>query len=92
MRFRNYAETVHLYNSFVEILITITAVIVITITINVKRKAEHNFIVKHVLCVDMACSYFYSVVNSGWSSVIADHLGLLVGQNRCRFLKMTEHN
>ena len=33
-----------------------------------------------------------SVANSGWSSVIADHLGFLVGQNRCRFLKMTEHN
>ena len=34
----------------------------------------------------------YSVANSGRSSVIANHLGLLVGQNRCRFLKMTEHN
>ena len=34
----------------------------------------------------------YSVANSDRSSVIADHLGLLIGQNRCRFLKMTEHN
>ena len=33
-----------------------------------------------------------SVANSGPSSVIADHLGLLVGQSRCRFLKMTEHS
>ena len=33
-----------------------------------------------------------SVAISGRSLVIADHLGLLVGQNRCRFLKMTEHN
>ena len=33
-----------------------------------------------------------SVANSGRSSVIADRLGLLVGQNRCRFLKMTKHN
>ena len=35
---------------------------------------------------------FNSVANSGWSSVIADHLGLFVGQNRCRSFKMTEHN
>ena len=33
-----------------------------------------------------------SVADSGWSSVIADHLGFLVGQNRSGFLKMTEHN
>ena len=33
-----------------------------------------------------------SVANSGRSSVIAGNLGLLVGQNRCRFLKMTQHN
>ena len=33
-----------------------------------------------------------SVANSGRSSVIADRLRLLVGQNRCRFLKITEHN
>ena len=26
------------------------------------------------------------------SLVIADHLGVLVVQNRCTFLKMTEHN
>ena len=30
--------------------------------------------------------------NNGWSSVIADHLDVLVGKNRCRFLIMTEHN
>ena len=34
----------------------------------------------------------YSVANSDRSSVIANHLGLLVSQNRCRFLKMAEHN
>ena len=33
-----------------------------------------------------------SVANSDQSSVIADDLGVLVGQNRCGFLKMTEHN
>ena len=33
-----------------------------------------------------------NVANSGRSSVIANHLGVLVGQNRCRFLEMTEHN
>ena len=32
-----------------------------------------------------------SVVNSGRSSVIAEHLGVLVGQNRRRFLEMAEH-
>ena len=32
-----------------------------------------------------------SVAKSGRSSVIADHLGVLVGQNRCRFFIMTEH-
>ena len=34
----------------------------------------------------------YSVANSGRLSVIADHLGVLVSQNKCRFLEMTEHN
>ena len=37
------------------------------------------------------CTHF-SVANSGRSSVIANHLGVLVGQNRCRFLEITEHN
>ena len=36
--------------------------------------------------------YIYSVANSDRSSVIADHLGVLGGQNRRRFLEMTEHN
>ena len=35
---------------------------------------------------------YISVANSGRSSVIADHLALLVGQNRCGYLKMTEYN
>ena len=35
---------------------------------------------------------YYSVANSSQSLVTADHLGVLVGQNRCTFLKMTEHN
>ena len=35
---------------------------------------------------------YTNVAKSGWSSDIANHLGVLVGQNRCRFLKMTEHN
>ena len=48
-------------NSFVEIVITITAVIVITVTITVNGKAERNFVVKHVLCVDMTCCCFYKV-------------------------------
>ena len=49
-------------NSFIEIVITITAVIIITITITVNSIAERNFIVKHVLCVDMTCSCFYNKV------------------------------
>ena len=36
-------------------------VIVITIKITVNRKAEQNFIVNYVLCVDMICSWFYKV-------------------------------
>ena len=35
---------------------------------------------------------YYSVANSTQSLVTADHLDVLVGQNRCTFLKMTEHN
>ena len=34
----------------------------------------------------------FRVANSGRSLVIADNLGFLVGQKRCRFLEMTEHN
>ena len=35
---------------------------------------------------------FNSIANSGRSSVIANHLGVLVGQNRYRFLEITKHN
>ena len=55
-----------------------------------------------IVCTFKKCSYLYlrmeiesgmnSVANSGRSSVIADNLGVLVGQNRCRLLIMTEHN
>ena len=48
----------------------------------------HDIFVHMLLSMEVK----FSVTNSDRSSVIADHLGLLVGQNRCRFLKMTEHN
>ena len=35
---------------------------------------------------------YYSVANIDRPSVIVNYFGVLVGQNRCRFLKMTEHN
>ena len=41
---------------------------------------------------DLILTIFGSVANRNQPSVITDHLGLLVGQNRCRFFKMTKHN
>ena len=35
---------------------------------------------------------YYSVANSDRPSVIVNYFGVLVGQNRCRFLKMIEYN
>ena len=35
---------------------------------------------------------YYSVANSDRPSVIVNYFGVLVDQNRCRFLKMTKHN
>ena len=40
---------------------------------------------------DIHMAYEY-LANSGRSSIIAEHLGHLVGQNSCRFLKMTGHS
>ena len=55
-----------------------------------------NFSVGMIARYSFFTGYLYvnadSVANSGRSSVIDDHLGFLVGQNRCRFLEMTKHN
>ena len=46
-------------------------------------------------CVELAIRGLEEYVHGSeerWIQVIANHLGDLVGQNRCRFLEITEHN
>ena len=45
-----------------------------------------------LLSILSQASELCNVANSDRSSAIANHLGLLVSQNGCRFLKITKHN
>ena len=59
---------------------------------NLLKKGLLTSLIDKKCCKNDIICLISSVANSSESSVIVDHLGVLVSQNRCRFLKMTEHN